>query len=582
MSEPKIVTVGSTAIEVTRASVELVEVEPGVTELTFSVEPDSAGDGTFSLLWRTPAGDAVAYWHPHSVHRSLGVEWTRPRITNALKWAPIGALHDTAGGNVETWALDEVVEPVHIQAGVEEETSRFLHRVTVEGMAPAEGPYVVRMRVDQRAVAYSDALHDVAQWWLASSDVPALPVPDLALVPVYSTWYSFHQRLEPAAVAHQASLAREIGCNVLIVDDGWMTTDAARGYAFTGDWRVEPSRLGDLAAQAALAASAGGGYLLWIAPPFVGMESQAWERFQDKLLTTIERLRCGVLDPRYKEVRDHLVSTCVSLVRDYNLIGLKIDFVDTWPREDAPPAGPGADHARVEEAVDAFLATLTAELRAVRPDVLVEFRQNYIGPRMWRYANLFRAGDCPMDRVDNRVRTVDLRLLTPASAVQADMLMWDPALPAEVAAEQVLAVLFAVPQISVLLDQVPADHLAMMRFWLAFVTEHRDTLFRGRIESPRPDLQHPLVRAHGSGTTIAAAYTDLVVTVRPSDQPEVWVANATGRDDLVVEVLPDAPVELLGAQDCRGNAVDLPAGELTPGLHRLPIPRSGLLHLRHH
>jgi alpha-galactosidase len=574
------VTVGTTTIEVERASVERAEVEPGVTELTFSVEPDSAGDVTFSLLWRTHAGDAIAYWHPHSVHRSLGVEWTRPRVTNALKWAPIGTLHDTAGTNVETFALDEVVEPVHIQAGVEEETSRFLHRVKVEGVAPQSGPYVVRMRIDQRMVPYSDALHDVAAWWLSLSDTPSLPVPDLALVPVYSTWYSFHQRLEPAAVARQAALARDIGCKVLIVDDGWMTTDAARGYAFTGDWEVEPSRLGDLATQAADAAAAGGGYLLWIAPPFVGMESAAWERFQDKLLTTIERLRCGVLDPRYKDVRDHLVSTCVALVRDYNLIGLKIDFVDTWPREEAPPAGPGADFERVEEAVDAFLATLTAELRAVRPDVLVEFRQNYIGPRMWRYANLFRAGDCPMDRIDNRVRTVDLRLLTLGSAVQADMLMWDRSWPAELAAEQLLAVLFAVPQISVLLDQVPSEHLDMLRFWLGFVTEHRDTLFRGRIESPRPDLQHPLVRAHGAGTTVAAAYTDLAVTVRPMDQPDVWVANATGGDSLIVEVLADAPVELVGAQDCRGNASDLPAGELTPGLHRLPVPRSGLLHLR--
>ena len=34
-------------------------------------------------------------------------------------------------------------------------------------------------------------------------------------------------------------------------------------------------------------------------------------------------------------------------------------------------------------------------LTKIKTDVLIEFRQSYIGPLMRKYGNLFRAGDCP-------------------------------------------------------------------------------------------------------------------------------------------------------------------------------------------
>ena len=52
---------------------------------------------------------------------------------------------------------------------------------------------------------------------------------------------------------------------------------------------------------------------------------------------------------------------------------------------------------------------MLAELRRVKPDVMIEFRQPYIGPLMRKYGNMFRAGDAPNAAVDNRVRTVDRR-----------------------------------------------------------------------------------------------------------------------------------------------------------------------------
>jgi len=50
-------------------------------------------------------------------------------------------------------------------------------------------------------------------------------------------------------------------------------------------------------------------YLLWYSVPFVGIHSKAYVWFADKLLTTIESLGAGVLDPRYPEVREYLITT---------------------------------------------------------------------------------------------------------------------------------------------------------------------------------------------------------------------------------------------------------------------------------
>ena len=79
---------------------------------------------------------------------------------------------------------------------------------------------------------------------------------------------------------------------------------------------------------------------------------------------------------------------------------------------------------------------------------MIEFRQPYIGPLMRKYGNMFRAGDAPNAYVANRVRTIDLRLLSGETAVHSDMIMWHPDEPVERAALQLLNVMFSVGRVS--------------------------------------------------------------------------------------------------------------------------------------
>jgi alpha-galactosidase len=385
---------------------------------------------------------------------------------------------------------------------------------------------------------------------------------------MYSTWYSFHQVLEPATVEAECRRARDLGMSAVIIDDGWQTLDAARGYAFTGDW--EPERIPDLRGHVDRIHAAGLRALLWYSVPFVGTKSRARRRFENKLLYRMEERGAGVLDPRHDDVRAHLIDTWEKAMVEWNLDGLKLDFVDRFVMRPETPR----DGGDLMAAVDRLLGDAMDRLRRVRPDAMVEFRQPYIGPLMRRYGNMFRANDCPADHVRNRIAVVDLRLLAGDTAVHGDMLMWNPGEPVEAAALQLLAVLFAVPQISVRLDRLPAEHLAMLRHWLAVWRENRDLILGGELTAIGPELNYPVVWSRRGDELVAAVYADLVLPLPPVRR--ALVANAT-RGPAVTLALSAAIDGRLRVRDTTGRLLVDEARNVAAGVQRISVPPAGLV-----
>jgi alpha-galactosidase len=240
------------------------------------------------------------------------------------------------------------------------------------------------------------------------------------------------------------------------------------------------------------------------------------------------------------------------------------------------PLGPGdgRDLGDLDEAVDRLMKDIAARLAARRPDILIEFRQGYIGPAMRTYGNLFRAGDCPYDAAANRASTVTLRQICGSTAVHADMLMWSPLDPPAVAARQLLAVLFAVPQVSVLLERLTPGQRAMLAFWLGWWREHRDTLLDGRIAADEPEAGYTAVTADGTDERVIALYADRVLRLTPGPRRQ-WLVNATAREDLVLDLAAPLRARVV-VRDCTGAVVADALRELPAGPQRLAVPISGL------
>ena len=96
-----------------------------------------------------------------------------------------------------------------------------------------------QIKVDRRTLNFGDALGDIVGWWQSFEELQPMSVPETAYMPVYSTWYSYHQNLSTDALMKELHLASAMGYKTIIIDDGWQTLDSNRGYDFTGDWRAD-------------------------------------------------------------------------------------------------------------------------------------------------------------------------------------------------------------------------------------------------------------------------------------------------------------------------------------------------------
>ena len=289
-----------------------------------------------------------------------------------------------------------------------------------------------------------------------------------------------------------------------------------------------------------------------------------------------------MLDPRYPEVREHLIDTYRRAMEDWDVDGFKLDFLGFFVATDSTEltVADGRDFASVSEAADRLLTDIMTRLREVNPEVVIEFRQPYIGPLMRKYGNMFRAADAPHVATDNRLRTVDLRLLSGNTAVHSDMFMWHPEDDVETAALQFLSVLFAVPQLSVRLERIPTDHREMVRHWTDYWLRNRDVLLDGTFVPHAPLANYPLIEAIGEAKRIVALYGDQIVHLpEDHDRRALDVINAGRRSRVIVEAGGDFGRFDYRVFDTMGREFGASSVELRPGVYRFSVPRSGLLEL---
>lgn len=536
-----------------------------------------------SLQWSLPALDVQGLWHPAAGRsRELIPDWREGFAARATSSAPVVCLYGNRGNNVLCFASSDVMHPLVVHAGLHEETASF--HCSVKLFSDSTLPltyYEVLLRLDFRSIPYYEALAGVAEWWAGFQGNEPSEVPDASREPMYSTWYSFHQQLTAAEVEAECRIAAELGCRTVIVDDGWQTSDEARGYAYCGDWRVSPGKIPDMRAHVARVHELGLKYLLWYAVPFIGKHSEAWKTFHNQLLYFDEGFGAGVADPRYPEVRSYLTSVYERALLEWDIDGFKLDFVDSFY---AVPLGEssvqpvsGRDTDSVPAAVDLLLSGVIGKLRKLKPDIMIEFRQNYIGPVMRKYGNMFRAGDCPNDALQNRIKTLDIRLICGDTAAHADMLMWHPKESAANAALQFINVLFSVPQISVRLDRLPQPHMEMLAFWLSFWRGHRDVLLGGSLEPHHPELLYPLVIARTAQKWILAAYQDMVIPLTGNLPDQVLVVNGTLLSRLVLELERDSGRREISVRDCRGVVVAEYSRAWGRGVYALEVPAAGVI-----
>lgn len=549
--------------------------------LNWDEEQAKANDSKVVMSWNLPCVDVQYMWHPRCrPRRVLDADW-RLQIESMLTGsAPLALLFNSDDMNTFTFATDEVKKVTSVRFGVDDGRNTIVGDIEM-GLRQFVGRNSDRLlvRADFRKIPYYEVMDGFRAWWEEVLDVEPMAVPDIARRPMYSSWYNYHQEINDAELEKECALAKEMGMDTIIVDDGWQTDNSEGGYGYTGDWEVCARKIPNMREHVKRVHELGMKYMLWYSVPFVGFYSKNWERFKDKLLVVVERNNAGVLDPRYPDVREFLIGIYENAVREYDLDGLKLDFIDRFKMQKNDEVKPGMDYHCVQEATERLMTDVMKRLQSIKKDVMIEFRQSYIGPGMRRFGNVFRVADCPSDIVSNRIGIADLRILSGNNtAVHSDMITWHDDETTEDAALQVLNTIFGVTQFSKIIEQMTPDHKAMVKFWLGFARDNIKVLQQSEFIPYEPQYLYPVIKACDSREEIIGVYANNKVIHPDLKKERSLIINATKQAALYLSVNEACGVNVL-VRDCKGNVIREEKVELSKGITEIAVPRSGLLEM---
>ena len=533
----------------------------------------------FGVYFRVPGAGMRNVWisdftqDGFHVYPKLWWGWHSKRRSQLAYETPIAVAFGPNDRSTVALACSEAFHALEFGLYAEDETCDAIGRCEffTAPVAPMV-EYEASVLVDRRGEGFADTVRQCTEWISAKNGFCPANVPEAAFDPLYSTWYAYLQDVHAGELEKEARIAASLGMKTMILDDGWQKVDSRTFYSATGDWMPVPSRFPDMKAHVAAVHAAGLKYMLWLSVPFMGDEAKAYPKFKNMLLKGGDT---GILDPRFPEVREYLISTYERVVGEWGFDGVKLDFIDSFTLPEKDPAVAenyaGRDFRSLPDAVDRLMKDVLSRLRRINPDVLVEFRQHYMGPAILQYGNMMRCADCPADPTANRRRICDLRLTSGPIAVHSDMLVWSRDETPQGAAAPILNALFSTIQYSMILEKVKPAHREVIRAWLAFSQAHRGALLKGSFTPHGPANGYPWIEAEDAKERIVAVYSaDTCAKVETGDKKTVYLVNATESNAVLVDVSSAGTVELF---DVFGRYAGRVAAK--QGLQRLPVPVSG-------
>ena len=527
-----------------------------------------------TLSYEIPATDLYYMWD--AIHPQRNLSFSYRATESRLPWGmPLKSLVSRNGNNAYLVALSDVKTPLSIRMRCNNE--RPTVTVSIDFFTMLCGPfshYETELRIDCRKIAFDEAIYGARKWFDALGYQNGY-VPDAALRPMYSTWYSYTKSIDTESILAECREAVRYGMDTVIVDDGWQTGRYDSMYGNCGDWNPAPEKFPDMKAFTDAIHALGMKAMLWYATPFMGEFAQKYEEFQAMCLEYSSKMSTYFLDPRYREVRSFLIETFSHAVRDWGFDGLKLDFIDRFKTNGE--YNEIMDTVSVEDATERLLSEVSDALKAINPNVLIEFRQPYFGPVVSTYGNMMRVWDCPLDGARNRVQSLNLRLVCGGCAVHSDMIVWNAADTPENVAQQLFGTMFSVPQISVRMEQVTDLHSKVLRNYLQFWNAHRDTLMREKVRMTLCE--------NGYGTAWVENEREKIVQLADCSVPEfdgraavIYAVNLTGGENLIVKNTAGVPIRM-NIYDCMGECIAKDV-VLTARLNEVLAPQGALLVLK--
>ena len=320
-------------------------------------------------------------------------------------------------------------------------------------------------------------------------------------------------------------------------------------------------------------------YLLWFSVPFVGKYSQKYAEFKNMQLYYMEDMDAAVLDPRYKTVRTYLTDTYKNALTEWKLDGFKLDFMDCFVNRDNVPYNDKMDCESVQEGVDRLLRDIKQTLTEINPDIMIEFRQRYIGPGIRQYGNMLRVVDCPNTYVSNRVGTLDLRLMSGKTAVHSDMLMWNSEECVKNAAIQIINIIFSTMQFSVNLESLSDEYVKMLAFWMNFMARERELLLESPVTVYDPQSLYTAASVCNDEKGIIAVYNGCKSVNIQDTVNEIILINGSQAESIIMCTDREQTFKFV-IKNCVGDIAANYEKHICDEVYKVAIPSGGMAEIR--
>ncbi len=408
------------------------------------------------------------------------------------------------------------------------------------GPGPVTESIYVRQGGDAERLPWLAAMREFSEhtrtaYGLQDRQVPA------SLEPFWCSWVDWaSDDINEDMVLANVETGLDLGVRNFIIDDGWFGPGLDTSYDTPlniGDWQPDPAKFPDMHRLVKRIESLGARAIIWCAPHAVGPRAEVYPSLRHLLIATADgepilgETQFYSLCFMSAEARERMVEVCTALARDWGFHGVKYDLFNWIPQTRCSSPGHRHDIESNLVGLRAVFAEADRRIRALRPDYVVELKQNYGTAFLSPFGTCMRAGDAPFDPATNFLRTLHVQAYTPFSLNDYQTFTRHDS-PADVATAVIKMLAAGIPSYGSDFTRLDEDRRAVIRWHHRMYQEHIDGFAHFRTTD---DPGHGAMR-------VSAAARDLVFVVEPYAHCAVgrptMVFNGSYADALVVDPGP--------------------------------------------
>lgn len=385
--------------------------------------------------------------------------------------------------------------------------------------------YQAEVLVDFRNVHFSTSIYDASSWFLADKFKQGVASVDTTNVPVYSTWYPMQRNIPLENITRELDSLRTFNFKSVLVDDGWQSLVKMKidtSYAYEESSFKTMNRFKQKCVEMGLP------LYLWYSIPFMGGNPVILKKFEGKYIRYRAPRQMYVLDPRYPEVRKHLVSTYANFLQEWQFDGYWFDFLkEFYPKEGAIiEQDKGRDFVSIQMAVDTLYSEMEKRLKTIKPNIFLGQKFMEVGPNLASYQNLL-TGFVGVENVQTvREKMVNNRLLYGRFTPFMEVVAINSREKSEDIALKLQSVLFGNPYLSFYTTTLPQDSKQTIRFWLDYWKKNYKVIFEGSFEPLQVSRFYPVIKVEHDEKTIYMLFEDYSVNLPVAPNSTIDIINS--------------------------------------------------------